>query len=76
MEGGHVIVDSIETITLDDITYDLARESGFESVEDLLRVARHGRGENIYLIRFHYKPPGSWEAATPSRRSSSRSRRK
>jgi hypothetical protein len=73
--GGHVIVDSIETITVADITYDLARESGFQSVEDLLSVARHGRGENVYLIRFHYKPSGSWEARPPSRRSPSRSRR-
>jgi hypothetical protein len=27
-------------------------------VEDLLQVARHGRGRNVYLIRFHYLPPG------------------
>ena len=44
-----------------DITFDLARESGFESVEDLLGVARHGAGENVYLIRFHYLPPGAWD---------------
>jgi hypothetical protein len=24
---------------------------------DLLKVAKHGRGENIYLIRFHYVRP-------------------
>jgi hypothetical protein len=61
MDDGHVVVDSIESIELGDITYDLARESGFASVEDLLNVARHGRGENVYLIRFHYLPPGGWE---------------
>ena len=44
-----------------DITYDLARESGFESVEDLLGVAKHGRGRSVYLVRFHYLPPGGWE---------------
>lgn len=60
MEGGHVVVDSIEEITERDITYDLARESGFASVEDLLAVAKHGRGQNVYLIRFHYLPPGAW----------------
>jgi hypothetical protein len=35
----------------------LARESGFLGVLDLLKVAKHGRGENIYLVRFHYVPP-------------------
>lgn len=65
MDEGHVVVDSIREITLDDITYDLARESGFESVEDLLAIARHGSGDNIYLVRFHYLPPGGWEPASP-----------
>ena len=65
MDDGNIIVDSIDEIRLADITYDLARESGFESVDDLLRIARHGRGENIYLIRFHYLPPGGWD--TPER---------
>jgi hypothetical protein len=32
----------------------LARESGFLGVVDLLKVAKHGPGENIYLVRFHY----------------------
>lgn len=62
LDDGHVIVDSIQPITLADITYDLARESGFESVEDLLAVARHGSGDNVYLIRFHYLRPGGWDA--------------
>lgn len=61
MENGHIVVDSIEQITLDHITYDLARESGFQSVEDLLEIARHGKGDNVYLIRFHYLPPGGWD---------------
>jgi hypothetical protein len=61
MDDGHIVVDSIESISIGDITYDLARESGFESVDDLLRIARHGRGTNVYLIRFHYLPPGAWE---------------
>lgn len=56
MEGGSIEVDSIEPITLADITPELARESGFASVADLLAVAQHGSGENVYLIRFHYLP--------------------
>jgi len=61
MDDGHIVVDSIVPITLEDITYDLARESGFNSVDDLLRTAKHGRGTNVYLIRFHYLPPGGWD---------------
>jgi hypothetical protein len=61
MDDGHVVVDSIERITLRDITRDVARESGFESAADLLRIARHGKGDKVYLIRFHYLPLGAWD---------------
>ncbi|HEX4568441.1 MAG TPA: ASCH domain-containing protein, partial [Vicinamibacterales bacterium] len=44
MDEGRVVVDSIEPIRMRDITYALARESGFDTVEDLLRIAKHGRG--------------------------------
>src|ERR1700736_4913884 len=59
MEEGEIEVDSIEPIGLPDITPQLARESGFLGVLDLLKVAKHGKGENIYLVRFHYVPPAS-----------------
>ena len=68
MDDGHIVVDSIESTTRDDITYDLARESGFESVDDLLAIAKHGPGENVYLIRFHYLPPGAWDTPRSRRR--------
>ena len=61
MDQGHIVVDSIAPITVADVTYDLARESGFESVDDLLGIARHGGGDNVYLIRFHYLPSGAWD---------------
>jgi hypothetical protein len=57
MEEGEIQVDSIEPIGLPDITHELARESGFLGVLDLLKVAKHGRGDNVYLIRFHYVRP-------------------
>jgi len=56
MEEGEIVVDSIEPIGFPDITPQLARESGFLGVLDLLKVAKHGRGSNIYLVRFHYVP--------------------
>ena len=66
MDEGYIIVESIAKIAITDITSDLARESGFESVDDLLRIARHGSGDKVYLIRFHYLPPGGWD--TPKSR--------
>jgi hypothetical protein len=57
MDEGEIEVDSIEPIGFPDITPELARESGFLGVLDLLKVAKHGRGEKIYLVRFHYVPP-------------------
>jgi hypothetical protein len=57
MNEGEIEVDSIEPIGRPDITPQLARESGFLGVLDLLKVAKHGKGDRIYLIRFHYIPP-------------------
>ena len=57
MEEGEIEVDSILPIGLADITPDLARASGFKGVVDLLKVAKHGAGENVYLVRFHFVPP-------------------
>jgi hypothetical protein len=57
MEEGEIEVDSMEPIGLQEITGQLARESGFLGVVDLLKVAKHGKGKNIYLVRFHYIPP-------------------
>jgi hypothetical protein len=62
MDDGHIVVDSIAPMKLREITRDLARESGFDSVKDLLGVAKHGQGRNAYLVRFHYLPPGAWDS--------------
>ncbi|HLX43794.1 MAG TPA: ASCH domain-containing protein [Bryobacteraceae bacterium] len=56
MEEGEIEVDSIEQIALQEITPQLARDSGFLGVIDLLKVAKHGRGQNVYLVRFHFVP--------------------
>ena len=51
---GFIEVTSIRRITLADVTPELARRSGFLGVVDLLKVAKHGPGENVYLIDFEY----------------------
>ena len=63
MEEGEIEVDSVLGISLDDITPELARASGFKGVVDLLKVAKHGRGEAVFLVRFHYVPPAPTLAA-------------
>lgn len=54
---GEIEVKSIAAMELDDITPRIARESGFDSVEDLLETARHGRGDQVYFVRFRYIGP-------------------
>jgi len=64
MEEGAIEVDVIQPIGFPDITPELARQSGFLGVLDLLKVAKHGRGDKIYLIRFHYiRPRGQSRAS-------------
>ena len=68
MGDGCIEIDSITPIGFPDITPELARRSGFHGVIDLLKVAKHGRGENVYLIEFHYIPPrGNRRFAAPRR---------
>jgi len=62
MEEGHILVESIREIALEDVTGELARRSGFLGVVDLLKVAKHGPGTNVYLIEFEYLPPGGGSA--------------
>ena len=66
MEEGEIEIESITPIGYPDITPQLARESGFLGIVDLLKVAKHGRGENIYLVRFHYIPPRAKRAPRKS----------
>jgi hypothetical protein len=50
---GQIEIDSIEQIEMSDITPELARAGGFNGLVDLLKVAKHGSGTNVYLVRFH-----------------------
>jgi hypothetical protein len=52
---GAIQVNAIREITFDQITPELARRSGFQGVVDLLKVAKHGAGETIYLVEFQYR---------------------
>jgi hypothetical protein len=56
-EEGEIEIDSIALIGHEQLTPRLARQCGFAGVSELLEVARHGRGENMYLVEFHYVAP-------------------
>lgn len=55
LDGGSIVVERVRQMEFDDITPALARRSGFAGVADLLKVAKHGHGENVYLVEFHYE---------------------
>ncbi|NWG52500.1 MAG: ASCH domain-containing protein [Hydrogenophilaceae bacterium] len=59
--SGAIEITKLKQIELGDITPALARRSGFAGVVDLLKIARHGPGENVYLIEFvyHDRPPAA-----------------
>jgi hypothetical protein len=52
--SGSIRVDRIQEMEFDALTPTLARRSGFASVVELLKVAKHGAGERIFLIEFRY----------------------
>src|SRR4051812_46502010 len=53
MGVGQIEIDSIQAVEWSDITPELARKSGFSGVVDLLKIAKHGSGRNVYLVKFH-----------------------
>src|SRR5262245_51142318 len=54
---GTVRVTKVFEISLQDITPELARRSGFAGVVDLLKVAKHGPGRRVFVVEFIYVPP-------------------
>ncbi len=55
MADGEVVVTKIREIGFDDITPVMARASGFAGVAELLKTAKHGTGERVYLIEFVFE---------------------
>ena len=56
---GYVEVRGITEIDLADVTEAMARASGFPTLEALMKTARHGRGERVFLVEFVFEPSGS-----------------
>ncbi len=53
---GAIEVISIREIGFEGITPELARRSGFQGMVDLLKVAKHGPGQRVFLVEFEYRP--------------------
>ena len=49
---GFIEVTRLQEVDLDDVTEAMAREGGFESLEALMKTARHGRGERVFIVDF------------------------
>ena len=57
LSPGHIVVTRLFEIALADVTPDLARQSGFAGVVDLLKVAKHGPGRRVFFVEFRYVAP-------------------
>jgi hypothetical protein len=51
---GEIVVTKIFEVPLSDVTPELARQSGFAGLVDLLKVAKHGAGRRVFVIEFRY----------------------
>jgi hypothetical protein len=56
---GEIEVTGLSEMSLADITPDMARRSGFSGVVELLKVAKHGAGRRVFLVKFRYLQPGA-----------------
>jgi hypothetical protein len=57
--AGAIVVDRMHETRLEDLTPELARRSGFASVVDALKTAKHGAGERVFVIDFPYDDQAS-----------------
>lgn len=58
---GFVEVTRLQEVDLRDVDEAMAREGGFDSLEALMKTARHGRGERVFIVDFVFVRPPSEE---------------
>ncbi len=51
---GFIKVTSIREIPEEAITDALARRTGFKDAADLMKIAKHGPGDRVFLVQFAY----------------------
>src|SRR5689334_22693549 len=52
--SGSIEVTSVTEVAPERITDALSRRLGFKNAGEMMKVARHGAGDRIYLVRFVY----------------------
>ena len=52
--GGQIEVTGLREIELSDLTPEMARRQSFAGLVDLLKIAKHGPGERVFLVEFEY----------------------
>jgi hypothetical protein len=52
--GGQIEVTGLREIELSDLTPQMARRQGYAGLVDLLKIAKHGPGERVFLVEFEY----------------------
>ena len=55
MGAGSIEVTHVTEVAPERITDALSRRLGFKTAEEMMKVARHGHGDRIYLLRFVYR---------------------
>jgi hypothetical protein len=68
MGAGHIEVTGITEIAPERVNDALARRTGFKNAEALMKIARHGPGDRIYLVRFVYHKGAPPLAEKPCKR--------
>ena len=51
---GAIEVTDLTEIDLEDVTDAMARAGGFETLDALMKTARHGRGERVFKVEFRF----------------------
>ena len=54
MDVGWIEIDAVREMSIEDVSPEMARDSGFHGLVDLLKTAKHGSGTRVFLIEFHY----------------------
>ena len=53
---GFIEITRMQEVDPDDITDEVAQAGGFADLEALMKTARHGRGERVFIVDFVFVP--------------------
>lgn len=68
MDGGWIEIEAVREISIEDVSPEMARDSGFEGLVDLLKTAKHGPGPGCFWSGFTTFPPTRPDPGSPGQR--------